>query len=83
MTVQDNATLSKSLFVRGLQCRKSLYLHKYHPELKKEISSEQESLFESGKDVGLLAQHLFLRGVEIPYEGLSHSEQLAPSENQR
>lgn len=83
MTVQDNTYLSKSLFVRGLQCHKSLYLHKYHPELKKEISSEQESLFESGKDVGLLAQHLFPGGVEISYEGLSHSEQLAPSENQR
>lgn len=30
--------LSKSLFIRGLQCHKSLYLHKYHPELKDEVS---------------------------------------------
>jgi len=62
--------------VRGLQCHKSLYLYKYHPELIDELSEEKESLFSSGKDVGLLAQQLFPGGVEIPYEGLSHSEQL-------
>ena len=28
------ASLSKSLYTRGLQCHKSLYLHKYHPELR-------------------------------------------------
>lgn len=27
-------TLSKSAFVRGIQCHKSLYLKKYHPELE-------------------------------------------------
>ena len=33
-TKQDEAYLSKSLFVRGVRCHKSLYLQKYRPELK-------------------------------------------------
>jgi hypothetical protein len=76
MIEKDNAYLSKSLFIRGLQCHKSLYLHKHHPELKDEVSAEQEARFSTGKDVGRLAQQLFPGGVEIPYEGLSHSEQI-------
>jgi hypothetical protein len=77
MIVKDNAYLSKSLFIRGLQCHKSLYLHKYRPELKDKVSEELEAIFASGQEVGLLAWQLFPGGVEIPYEGLSHSEQLA------
>lgn len=77
MIEKDNTYLSKSLFVRGLQCHKSLYLHKYHPELKDELSEELEALFASGQDVGLVARQLFPGGVEIPYEGLSYAEQLA------
>jgi len=72
----DYLYLSKSLFLRGLQCHKSLYLHKYHPELKDEISPQQEALFQSGTDVGLYARQLFPGGVEIAYGTLSHKEQL-------
>lgn len=73
---KTNVYLSKSLFMRGLQCHKSLYLHKYHPELKDEISEEQKALFQSGIDIGIYAQKLFPNGVGIPYEGLSLSEQI-------
>jgi len=73
---KPNTFLSKSLFIRGLQCHKSLYLHKYHPELKDEITEAQKALFQSGTDVGILAQQLFPGGIEIPYEGLSISEQI-------
>ncbi len=69
--------LSKSLFIRGMQCHKSLYLHKYHPELKDDLSESQEALFQSGIEVGELAWGLFPDGVLIPYEGLSHDEQVA------
>jgi hypothetical protein len=68
--------LSKSLFIKGLQCHKLLYLQKYCPELKDEISDSQEAIFAGGKDIGILAWELFPGGVEIPYEGLSHQEQL-------
>lgn len=68
--------LSKSQFIRGLQCHKSLWLHKNSPELRDVIPPEQQAVFQSGTDVGILAQELFPGGVEIPYDGLSLSEQL-------
>lgn len=73
---QGTVYLSKSLFIRGLQCHKSLYLHKFKPELKDEISDEQEALFESGSEVGIIAQGLFPGGVEIPYEENNYAGQV-------
>jgi hypothetical protein len=73
---QISTYLSKSLFIRGLQCPKSLYLHKYHPELRDEISEEQEALFQTGFEVGKYAQQLFPGGIEIPYDENSHTSQL-------
>jgi hypothetical protein len=69
--------LSKSLFIRGLQCHKSLYLHKHHPELKDKIPPSREALFESGHEVGLLAQKLFSGGIIIPYDPDSYDRQVA------
>ncbi len=69
-------SLSKSQFIRGLQCHKSLWLYKNNPELRDEIPPEQQAVFQSGTNVGILAQGLFPGGVEIPYDGLSLSEQL-------
>lgn len=68
--------LSKSLFLRGLKCHKSLYLYKYHPELKDETSESLEALFQAGHVVGNYAKDLFPGGVEIPYDGLTYEEQL-------
>src|SRR5271157_4247122 len=72
----EPAYLSKSLFIRGLQCHKSLYLDRYQPELKDEVSEEKQAIFDSGIEVGKLARDLFPGGVEVPYEGLSLQEQL-------
>lgn len=69
--------LSKSTFLRGLQCYKSLYLYKHHPELRSEVSESQEAIFERGKEVGYFARKLFPDGVEIPHQNLSLKEQLA------
>jgi hypothetical protein len=77
MNDRNRAYLSKSLFIRGLQCHKSLYLDRYHRELRDVVSEEKQALFESGTGVGLFARELFPGGVEIPYEGLSPREQLA------
>ena len=52
-------TLSKSTFVRGCQCEKSLYLNKYHKEFQSSISTNQEAVFWQGKEVGILARQLF------------------------
>ncbi len=81
MPKEGTAYLSKSLFIRGIQCPKSLYLHKFHPEWRDEISQDQENLFQTGTEVGMLAQELFPGGIEIPYEGLSHNDQLQKTQN--
>ncbi|HQL98723.1 MAG TPA: hypothetical protein PLS33_11310, partial [Smithella sp.] len=74
--------LSKSLYIRGLQCHKSLFLQKYNPTLKDDISDAQEAIFQGGRDVGVLAWQLFPGGIEIPYEGLSHQEQIDLTQSQ-
>ena len=73
--------LSKSLFIRGLQCHRSLYLQKYNPELKSPATEEAQQLFNIGYNVGTLAQQLFPGGVMVPYEGLSYSEQLSMTQS--
>ncbi len=64
----EKHVLSKSTFVKGMQCRKALYLNKFHKELKEEISSQQEAVFEQGTKVGELAQSLFPGGVDCTPE---------------
>lgn len=68
--------LSKSHFVRGLQCHKSLWLHKHHPELRQNQSVAQQTVLDSGSDVGLLAHGLFPDGIMIPYGSLTFDEQV-------
>lgn len=77
-----NSFLSKSLFIRGHQCHKSLWLHKNRPELKDTLSDAQQAIFQSGTDVGILAQQLFPGGIEIPYAGLSHQEQIGQTRSE-
>ncbi|MGA2938940.1 MAG: DUF2779 domain-containing protein [Syntrophobacteraceae bacterium] len=76
ITRQPNLYLSKSLYMTGLQCHKGLWLHKYQPELRDEVSPEQKAIFDFGTEVGQYAQELFPGGVLIPYDGLSNSQQL-------
>lgn len=59
-----NDQLSKSTILRGIQCSKSLYLYKHNYELRSTDSSKQQSIFESGTEVGLLARNLFPDGVD-------------------
>jgi len=57
--------LSKSTFIRGVQCHKSLFLNKFHKELKDKGSYSQEALFEQGTNVGTIARDLFPNGTEV------------------
>ena len=54
--------LSKSTFIKGTQCVKSLYLNKFHKELKEDNSEQLEQIFATGHQVGELAQDLFPSG---------------------
>ena len=64
-------TLSKSQYIRGLQCHKSLWLYKNKPELRSLPDSQTESKFEAGYQVGDLAKKLFANGVEIEFDSLN------------
>lgn len=65
------ARLSKSQFIRGLQCPRSLWLYKYKPELRQEPDEPLQAIFDAGHEVGKLAQELFPGGETISY---AHSQ---------
>jgi hypothetical protein len=63
--------LSKSTFIRSLQCLKSLYLYKKYYHLRDEISIEQQAIFDRGHKVGFLARDLFPGGIDAGWESPS------------
>jgi hypothetical protein len=66
--------LSKSTFIRGLQCHKSLYLNKFRPYLRDRLSEEQLAKFARGHAVGKLAHQLFPGGTEMPRPGKASAD---------
>jgi len=67
-------TLSKSTYIRGLQCYKSLYLNKFRPYLRDKISEEQLAKFARGHAVGKIAQQLFPGGIALSRPGKPSAE---------
>jgi hypothetical protein len=57
-------TISKSSFIRGNKCPKSLYLHFFEPKERDETSESQQNIFNIGHNVGFLAQQLFPGGID-------------------
>ena len=57
--------LSKSTYIKGLQCEKALYMYKKHPYLRDKLSIEQRAKFQRGTDVGLLAHEYFPGGIDM------------------
>jgi hypothetical protein len=56
--------LSKSSYIRGLQCLKSLYFYKFHYKDRDPISAEQQARFTRGHQFGKLAHMLFPSGID-------------------
>lgn len=69
--------LSKSLYTRGVQCPKSLWLKKYNPDILTPPDDAKKAIFENGNKVGKIACSLFPGGKEIPYENTSFEEKIA------
>jgi hypothetical protein len=69
--------LSKSLFIRGLQCTKSLWLKKYKKEVLTEPDTQMQAIFETGNRVGDKACEIFPGGKEVPFEGTTFQEKIA------
>lgn len=55
--------LSKSSFIKGIQCEKQLYLYKYHYDWIDKVSESLQAVFKRGTDVGVLAQGIFPGGI--------------------
>ncbi len=44
--------ISKSQYIRGLQCHKSLWLYKHRKELLKAPDASTQARFDSGAEIG-------------------------------
>lgn len=68
--------LSKSLYTRGLQCQKSLWLKKYKKEVLTPPNFSAEAIFKNGDNVGKHACKLFPHGVDIPFENTTFQDKI-------
>jgi len=68
--------LSKSLYTRGLQCVKSLWLKKHSPSVLTPPDAAVQAIFDTGNAIGELACTLFPNGVTIPYEGTTFEDKI-------
>jgi hypothetical protein len=68
--------LSKSLYLRGLQCSKSLWLKKHRPDALTKPDASKLAIFKTGDEVGQLACNLFPGGKKVPYEGTTMGEKI-------
>jgi predicted RecB family nuclease len=62
--IKNISTISKTSFIRGLQCPRSFYLYKYCPDLRDRASEELQYIFRAGSEVGILARDLFPGGID-------------------
>ena len=69
--------LSKSLYVKGLQCQKALWLMKYNKTVLTPPDASAKGRFDQGNMVGSLAHKLFPDGREIPFDGTTFNQKIA------
>ena len=60
-----NPTLSKSQYIKGLQCPKALWFYKHRKDLAPEITPVKQAIFDTGHEVGHVAQEYFEGGIEV------------------
>jgi len=72
--------ISKSQYLKGIQCRKALWLYRHRRDLAPEISEGQQYIFDTGNEVGKLAQKYFENGVEIEEEYYKIDQAIASTE---
>jgi hypothetical protein len=70
--------LSKSQYIKGLQCPKALWFYRFRKGLKPEIDAATQARFDTGNEIGLLAQRYFSNGVEVvgDYRDITDAEKL-------
>ena len=73
--------LSKSQYLRALQCQKSLWLYKYKRELQDAPSDSQLARFSSGVEVGAFALKLFDCTDKIDFDSSDFSQKIAQTDS--
>ena len=58
--------LSKTNYMKGVQCKKALWLQKFDRDKATPIDANTQKLFDDGHAVGELAQKLYPNGKGIP-----------------
>ncbi|PPK61485.1 uncharacterized protein DUF2779 [Malaciobacter marinus] len=71
--------LSKSLYTKGIQCPKALWLKKYNPSVLTPPDEQAQAIFETGNIVGDLACQLFPDGKEVSYT-TNYNEMIATTQ---
>ena len=61
----EKHTISKSQYVKGLQCPKALWLYRHRKDLVPEIDAQTQARFDTGDEIGALAMRYFGGGVEV------------------
>ena len=61
-------TISKSQYVRGLQCNKALWLSHNRKDLQLEPSAAKKDILDTGNTIGKLAMDNYPAGVEVTNE---------------
>ena len=65
---QDNHkpyVLSKSTYIRGLQCEKALYLNKFHPTQKTPTSARTQEIFDAGRSFEDRFRSSFINAIDL------------------
>ena len=65
LAMTSSPTISKTQYLKGLQCPLALWYYRYRKDLKPEIDPATQMRFDVGKEVGILAQKYFVNGIEI------------------
>ena len=61
-------TISKTQYIKGLQCTKALWYYNNRKDLAPEIDAATQALFDTGNTIGELAQRYFDSGIEVTNE---------------
>lgn len=64
MQTLSHYILSKTSYIKGLQCSKALFFYRHYPQFRDAIPPARQALFNRGHDVGNLARKLFPGGTD-------------------
>lgn len=78
--MSEAARLSKSQYVRGLQCHKALWLYRKRKDLLPDVAAPLQMIFDQGHSVGVLAHQRFPGGLLIAEDHLHSAEAVAATD---